>query len=186
VKIKNSQVVHQYLKCVHHKKAIKNSRKLTENKRQRICTKIQVNDCKFSLVIAYSKAQEGWVIWSNHLEHNHTPNPNLFSYLQYRNKKPGYIATLAATTIYCSVISYSDSKSLLQKESLPEISKKNFYNLQKKERESILSQQEELEYILQILEAENIHVRPQFENIVNRDREVCRHVIKDLFWMSSE
>jgi hypothetical protein len=49
----------QYLEGIHHKKQTKNSQKLTEDNRERIGTRIQANDCKFSLVIAYSKAQEG-------------------------------------------------------------------------------------------------------------------------------
>jgi hypothetical protein len=60
----------------------------------------------------------------------------------------GYAAALAATLIHCSIIRYKEHTALLKKDSLLRISKKQFYNLQRKEEKGTLTRQEELEYIL--------------------------------------
>jgi len=54
-KTKNSQVVQQYVECIHHKKETRNTRKLAEDKRRRVQTKTQTNGCKFSISIYYKK-----------------------------------------------------------------------------------------------------------------------------------
>ena len=69
---------------------------------------------------------------------------------------------------------------------MPEIGKKKFYNLQRKEGKGTLTRQEELEYILQLLEEEDVHVRYRAEYTVDSDGERNGRVIKDLFWMSPE
>jgi hypothetical protein len=136
------------LDCVHYKKDTWNTWKLTEDKRQQIGTKIQLNNCKFSFVVSYSKPHRGWIIQSKYLEHNHAPNPDPFLFYQHWDKQPGYAAALAAAAIHCSIVSYSDYTSLLKKDNLPEIGKMKFYNLQRKEGKGILTRQEELEYVL--------------------------------------
>jgi hypothetical protein len=77
--------------------------------------------------------------------------------------------------------SYNDHTSLLKKDHLPEIGKKKFYNLQRKEGKGTLTRQEELEYVLQLLEAEKVHVRCRAEYTVDADGERNGRVIKDLF-----
>jgi len=56
-KSKQGQVVRLYLECVHHKKATKNSRKLSEVDRRRHQTKTQAGGCMFSLVVQYDEQQ---------------------------------------------------------------------------------------------------------------------------------
>jgi hypothetical protein len=69
---------------------------------------------------------------------------------------------------------------------LPEIDRKTFYNLQRKEGKDTLTKLEKLEYILQLLEEEDVHVCFRAEYTVDADREQDGRVIKDLFWMSPE
>src|SRR5204863_3632975 len=66
------------------------------------------------------------------------------------------------------------------------IGKKRFWNLQRKEGKGTLTRQEELEYILQLLEDEGLHVRFREEYILDSDGERTGRVIKDLFWISAE
>jgi hypothetical protein len=185
-KTKNGQVVRQYIECVHHKKETRNYRKLDEAERQRLDTKTQTNGCKFSIGIYWKKELGCWWIRSKNLEHNHAPNPDPFQYHQHREKTPQYAAALAAAEVHRGVLGYKDHAALLQKDSLPEIGRKTFYNLQRKEGKGTLTRQEELEYILQLLEEEDVHARFRSEYTVDANGERNGQVIKDLFWMSPE
>ena len=49
-----------------------------------------------------------------------------------------------------------------------------------------MTKQQELGYILQLLEAEGIHVRCRVEYTLDDGGERTSQVIKDLFWMSPE
>jgi hypothetical protein len=184
-KTKNKQVVRVYLDCVHHKNETKNSRKLDEE-RQRVQTRTQANGCKFSIGIYYTKETGRWRIRSKNLAHNHAANPDPFQYHQHQDKIPKYKAALAAAEVHRGVVGYKEHTALLRKDNLPEVGKKKFYNLQRKEGKGTLTRQEELEYILQLLEEEDIHVRYRTEYTVDSDGERDGRVIKDLFWMSPE
>ena len=185
-KTKDGQVIRQYFDCVHHKNKTKNCRKLNEEERQRIQTKTQSNGCKFSLVVSYAKDPGSWIIRSKCLEHNHAPNPDPFSYHQHKDKVPGYAAAVAAGSMHRGVVGYKEHTALLKKDDLPRISKKQFYNLQRKEEAGTMTKQQELGYILQLLEAEGIHVRCRVEYTLDDGGERTSQVIKDLFWMSPE
>ena len=84
------------------------------------------------------------------------------------------------------VISYKEHIAIVGKEGLPKISKREFWNLERKEREGTLTRQEELQFILQLLEREGIHVRYREEYTLDSSGERTGRVIKDLFWMSQE
>jgi hypothetical protein len=79
------------------------------------------------------------------------------------------------------VVSYKEHVAIVGKEGLPKISKREFWNLERKERQGTLTKQEELQYILQLLESEGIHVRYHEEYIVDSKGERTSCVIKDLF-----
>jgi hypothetical protein len=68
----------------------------------------------------------------------------------------------------------------LKKDDLPRIGKKQFYNLQRKEEVGTMTKQQELEYILQLLEAEDIHVRYRAEHMLDDGGDRTGQVIKDL------
>jgi hypothetical protein len=84
---------------------------------------------------------------------------------------PQYAAALAAAEVHRGIIGYKDHVALLQKDNLPEIGRKTFYNLQRKEGKGTLTRQEELEYILQLLEEEEVHVRFRAEYTMDANRE---------------
>ena len=77
-------------------------------------------------------------------------------------------------------MSYQQLAALLEQEGL-ELKKERYWNLRRKEGEGTLTRQEELEYILQMLEDEgvHVHVRDKYELDLAGEREVC--IIKDLF-----
>jgi hypothetical protein len=99
---------------------------------------------------------------------------------------PGYTAAFTAVSTHQGVVGYKEHTVLLKKDRLLTIGKKMFYNLQRKEEKGILTKQEELEYILQLLKAEELHVCYRAEYTIDADGEQTGQVIKDLFWISTE
>jgi MULE transposase domain len=183
-KTKKGQVNRVYLECVHHKKATKNSRKLDEESRRRHQTKTQANGCLFSLVV-YHEEETGWTIRPKNLHHNHALSPNPFQYHQHQDRKPSAAAALALASTHCGILSYQDSAAVLEQEGY-EIKKKKYWNLQRKEGHGTLTRQEELEYILQLLEDDGAHVRVRTKYVLDAAGERTGRVIKDLFWMTAE
>jgi hypothetical protein len=90
--------------------------------------------------------------------HNHALNPNPFQYYQHHNKIPRFTVTLAAREVHHSVVGYKEHSALLKKAGLPHLSKKRYYNLQRKEEKGTLTRQAELENILALLKEENVHI----------------------------
>jgi hypothetical protein len=129
-KSKQGQVVRLYLECVHHKKATKNSRKLSEVDRRRHQTKILAGGCTFSLVVQYDERQ-GWTVRPKDLCHNHAPNPDPFQYHQHQYKQPGYAAAITLASIHRGMLSYRHSAAILEQEGF-EVKKRNFWNLRRK------------------------------------------------------
>ena len=173
-----------YLDCVHHKKNTKNSRKLKEVDRKRLQTKIQAGSCLFSLIIKYEE-EIGWTIRPKNLQHNHAPSPDPFQYVQHQERRPGDAAAIILASTHRGILSYQQSAALLEQEGL-ELKKKRYWNLRRKEGEGTLTRQEELEYILQMLEDEGVHVRLRDEYELDPTGERKVRIIKDLFWMSAE
>jgi hypothetical protein len=60
----------------------------------------------------------------------------------------GYAAARAAASVHRGVVGYKEHAALLKKDHLPDIGKKTYWNLQRKEGQGTLTRQEELEYIL--------------------------------------
>jgi hypothetical protein len=117
-----------------------------------------LNSCKFSVGIYYTKAVGCWRIRSKNLLHNHAPNPDPFQFHEHQDQRPGWAAALAAGSVHRGLISYKDHAALLKKSGLPELSKKKYYNLLRKEGKGTLTRQEELELILGLLEEEDVYV----------------------------
>ena len=71
--------------------------------------------------------------------------------------------------------------AIIGNEGLLKLSKTEFWNLQRKEDKGTLTRQEELEYILQLLESAGVHLCYREEYILGSDGERVGRVIKDLF-----
>jgi MULE transposase-like protein len=183
-KSSGGQVKRLYLDCVHHKKGTRNTRKLDEVERQRHQTKTQANSCLFSVVV-YHEEKLGWMIRPKNLHHNHAPSPDPFQYHQHQDRKPSAAAALALASTHRGILSYKDSAAVLEQEGY-EIKKKKYWNLRRKEEHGTLTRQEELEYILQLLEDNGAHVRVRDEYVLDAAGERTVRVIKDLFWMTAE
>jgi hypothetical protein len=116
---------------------------------------------------------------------NHAPSPDPFQYHQHKGKKPGFAAALAIATSHRGILSYKASAAVLKKEGL-EIKRKKYWNLQRKEGEGTLTRQEELKYLLKLLEGEGVHVCTCDEYTLDVAGEKVGRVIMDIFWMSLE
>jgi hypothetical protein len=178
-KTKNGQVNRLCLDCVHHRKNTKNSRKLKEVDRKRLQTKTQAGGCLFSLVVKYEE-ETGWTIRPKSLHHNHAPSPDPFQYTQHQERKPGDVAAIALASTHRGILSYQQSAAVLEQEGL-ELKKKRYWNLRRKEGKGTLTRQEELEYILQMLGDDGVHIRVCDEYVLDSAGEREVRVIKDLF-----
>jgi len=76
--------------------------------------------------------------------------------------------------------------TIIGNKGLLKLSKTEFWNLQQKEDKGTLTRQEELEYILQLIECAGVYLWYHEEYILDSDGERVSWVIKDLFWMSPE
>jgi hypothetical protein len=81
-------------------------------------------------------------------------------------------------------IGYAASDDILRKAGLY-LRRKEYYNLIKKERKNTLSNQEELQVVLTILEENGFHPRTQEEYIVENGIRTDR-VVRDIFFMSDK
>jgi hypothetical protein len=172
--------------CTYHKNKTRNTCKLTEAECIRVETKVQYTGCKFSLYISKRKRLgDRWAIGSTCLDHNHVLNPDLFQYTPYISKRPGYVQAIDAASSYRGTISYSASAEILAKTGL-ELLQKEYYNLYRKEECKELTQQEELELLLQTLADKDLHPRVRSKYELDSKRNRTRQVIRDIFWITKE
>ena len=81
-------------------------------------------------------------------------------------------------------IGYAASDDILRKEGLY-LRRKEYYNLTRKEAKALLSNQEELQLVMTILEQNGFHPRTREEYIVENGIRTKR-VVRDIFFMSDE
>ena len=110
------------------------------------------------------------MIHPKNLYHNYAPSPDPFQYYQHQDQKPSAAAALALALTHCGILSYKDLAAVLKQEGY-EINKKKYQNLQQKEEHSTLTRQEELEYILQLLEDDGAYVCVCNKYILDAARE---------------
>jgi hypothetical protein len=101
------------------------------------------------------------------------------------SKRPRYAQAIDAASSYRGSISYTALAEILAKTRL-EIGRREYYNLYRKQERKELTQQEELELLLQTLANENLHPRVRSEYELDNEGNRTRRVIRDLFWMTKE
>ena len=171
--------------CSRHHKETANWRKTPLEERQRLGTHFLAIDCKFSLYISRRKRQnDQWAIgWTN--EHcNHDPIADPFSVEAFKNYEPGYARARQLASIHRGTIGYTASDDILRKEGL-HLRQKEYYNLTRKEAKAPLSNQEELQLVMTILEQNGFHPRTREEYIVENGMRTKR-VVRDIFFISDE
>ena len=80
-------------------------------------------------------------------QHNHNRTPDPFTLAPYTHRRPGLAAAKEMAKIHWGILLYLDSKEILQKIGLC-ISRKEYYNLVKKEAIRTLNSYKEAQYIL--------------------------------------
>ena len=61
---------------------------------------------------------------------------------------PSRAAFIAIAAVYRGVVGYKEHITIVGKEGLPKLSKREFWNLERKEEKGTLTRQEQLEYML--------------------------------------
>ena len=171
--------------CSRHHKETRNSRKTPLDERKRLGTHYQAHDCKLGLYISRRKRLgDQWAIgWTNE-KCNHPPLADPFVLDGLKIYEPNHQKARQLATTHRGILSYSDSVDILAKDRL-RIGQKEYYNLLRKESKAPLSNQEELELVMGILEQNGFHPRTREEYIVENG-ERTRRVVRDIFFMSDE
>jgi hypothetical protein len=138
--------------CSRHHKETRNSRKIPLKDRQRLETHFQGLDCKLSLYISRRKRLgDQWAIgWTN--EHcNHPPLADPFVLDGLRIYEPNHQYARLLASSHRGIIRFNASRDILAREGLY-MRRKEFYNLSRKEATAPLTNQEELELVMTVLE----------------------------------
>ena len=171
--------------CSRHHKETANWRKTPLEDRQRLSTHFQAHSCKFSLYISRRKRYNNqWAIgWTN--EHcNHPPLADPFSAEGFKIYEPGRERARQLASTHRGTIGYAASDDILRNEGL-HLRRKEYYNLARKEAKAPLSNQEELQLVMTILEQNGFHPRTREEYIIENGIRTKR-VVRDIFFMSDE
>lgn len=108
-----------------------------------------------------------------------------FQYVQHKGKRPGYAGAVASATAMRSVISYAKASRILSAQGL-ELSRNEYYNLEREENKGALSKAEELTLLLDYLEQDDFRVRLLEQYDVNDTGEPVNRVVKAIGFTSSE
>jgi hypothetical protein len=98
--------------------------------------------------------------------------------------EPNHQKARQLATTYRGILSYADSSDILAKEGL-NLRRKEYYNLVRKEAIVPLSNQEELQIVMTILESNGFYPRTRDEYII--EGGICtKRVVRDIFFMSDQ
>jgi hypothetical protein len=171
------------LECVHHHKKTRNSRKTSLGDRERLDTKTRTKGCIWRLYVSQrQRTGDQWILGWTREEHNHDLNPDPFSYDQHKGKKKGYAKAVEQARIHRGEASYTTSAKLLQKEGLADLSRKDFYNLNRKQEiGGQLTKYQELQLLQSYLESHGFHYQVRYEYLLdNTGIRTGKTVVKDI------
>jgi hypothetical protein len=175
--------------CVHHHKRTRNSRKTSLEDRERLDTTTRTKGCIWGLYISQRKGTgDQWILGWTREEHNHDLNPDPFSYDQHKSRKKGYAKAVEQAKIHRGEASYITSAKLLQKEGLADLSRKDFYNLNRKqETGEQLTKYQELQLLQTYLESHSFHYQVRYEYLLDTTGvRTGKTVVKDIFFLNDE
>jgi hypothetical protein len=183
--VRKGRVIFQ---CIHHRKKTRNTRKTLTEDRERVSTAIRAKGCTWTVYVSQrEKTKEAWILGWAHQEHCHNPNPDPFTYDQHKTKKPGYLEAVTKATVHNGVAPFSTSSKMLQKEGLPVLTKKEYYNLSRKPagEGGRLTKQKEIQVLLQYLEDHQFHTQVRYEHAVDENGvRTGTRIVQDVFFIS--
>ena len=194
--------------CIFHSRKegerTQNTRKLDEDDRLRVGTKVRGLNCPVGITISRylheirsteepilitsrQKDQgDQWVLRHTYFgQHNHPSTPNPFDLDPHRSRRPGQSEAIQVAKTHVGKIPYRLSKGILNALGL-NIDRKAFYNLLRKERANKMSPQEEAQILLHHLESQNVHVVVDEQYIVDEEGNKKDRIIQCIVWWTPE
>ena len=173
--------------CIHHHKKTRNTRKTKLEDRERVQTKTKAKGCLWSIYISIRKETgQNWILGWTHNKHNHSLTPDPFTYDEHKEKRKGYSLAIQRASIHRGTASFATSARLLRKEGLLGLTRKDFYNLNQRERQGgKLTKEEEILVLIEHLEDHKFHVQCRWEYALDdKGKTTGKRVIKDLFFIN--
>lgn len=145
------------MKFNRHGKSTCNTRKIQEEERKRVNTKVNAHQCSYEVYVGKRNKEDVWRIGITNYQHNHPPDPDPFNFIEHRHRDPQCQTALEfGAVMRASKTPYSQAKRTM-KESNPWISSNDFYNLE--QSLGTHSKEEALRLTLVALAREEFHVR---------------------------
>jgi hypothetical protein len=119
----------------------------------------------------------------NHLDHNHPPAVNPFLLYPHRERVPGHKKALEIASDLRGIVSWAEAKAALDRKGL-RLTRSEFYNcLQKEGAREKMDSQQELLYIVALLEEEGFYVAVREVYLLGPNREPVDRVVRDIFFI---
>jgi hypothetical protein len=182
----NAKEKRLYIQCIHHKSQTKGWRKTPEEQRVRPNTVAHAKGCEWQVTVAYRKSISAWVLNIGvRTAHSHCMNPDPFCYVEHKARRVGHTEAVELARVLRGEVPYGKALRILEKKDLT-LSKTEFYNLQRKVNNRQCTKEEEMRYLIDILNQEDFHTMIREEYTINETGERDGKVVKDIFFCSSE
>jgi hypothetical protein len=129
-----------------------------------------------------------WSIYhgKNHLHHNHPPAVDPFLLYPHRERVPGRQKALDMASDLRGIVRWAEAKVVLEKKGL-RLTRSEFYNcLRKEDAREKMSSQQELLYIVALLEENGFHVVVREVYLLGLNKEPVDRVVRDIFFIYPE
>jgi hypothetical protein len=122
----------------------------------------------------------------NHLHHNHPPAVDPFLLYPHRERVPGRQKALDMASDLRGIVGWAEAKAVLEKKGL-RLTRSEFYNcLRKEDAREKMSSQQELLYIVALLEENGFHVAVREVYLLGPNKEPVDRVVRDIFFIHPE
>jgi hypothetical protein len=122
----------------------------------------------------------------NYLDHNHPPAVDPFLLYPHRERVPGRKKALEMASDLRGIVSWAEAKAVLDRKGL-RLTRSEFYNCLRKEGAGEkMDSQQELQYIVALLEEEGFHVAVREVYLLGPNREPIDRVVRDIFFIHPE
>jgi len=129
-----------------------------------------------------------WSIYhgKNLLYHNHPPAVDPFLLYPHRERVPGRQKALDMASDLRGIVGWAEAKAVLEKKGL-RLTRSEFYNcLRKEDAREKMSSQQELLYIVALLEENGFHVAVREVYLLGLNKEPVDRVVRDIFFIHPE
>ena len=155
----------QTILCQRHGKKTRNTRKLTDDARQRPHNNVNYNHCPYTIKIRYYKRDAEWRINVVDDTHNHDMLNDPFVLPDHFCRDPDRdLSKEEGRDLLIAAIPFAEARRVMRTKGL-RLSSKEYYNLRDKGRKR--TAQEELQYALRTLETKGFKVRVKEKYVVN-------------------